>query len=706
MKKMKRKKRMNSIIKGSKPGFRKILSMILSLMLINIILLNCDNANSSDNSGGSNSDSSETQTATDTPTQVLAYTINATDNEVVWAPVTDAVSYNIYYSQTGGVTKTNSTTSNSATASFIHTVLTNGDTWYYRVSAVDANGESDLSVEKQATVATSVNVGANVVTTVVSDKQITFSWPVIENTKKYGIGIRLQGDVSVTYVSTTETSYTFDFIENGSTYEFEVYAQNYVVNAGSYFNQYGVDQIVATPNVLGPLNAKGQRDSGQITLTWDAFAGALSYNVYYSTSPDMTIATGTKITSVTSPYVHTGLTNGTDYYYLITAETAGGESEASALVRLRPDNRSSLVSFQHDEPGTSYIGNGYSGPGADGNWLATADNPGNVYHLYTYTGNGQLETADKYGNGADTLLRNAGDNYMNGVTNVYDMYGRLQVVKNYDITMALTSYQLYEYDASERLAIVKTYTADPGLSLAPALDYLVNYDVYTYNASDQVISIDTYHTGLDKLYATTDDYIQKWVKQEWDVASGKIAMQIHFKDSGADASWHTNDDTPTSVQFHRYSYDANGDLKQDIFYDSAGAPGADGIYGSSDDSIAMVLEYTPTANRYFVAPGVDAVWLTADDVIGYYLPITITSDTTTKTTSTVAFDGIGADNIWGTADDVPATASVYYADQKVEDLATGNLLQTFWYSDNGADNLWWTADDTILRYLDYEYVLK
>ena len=52
--------------------------------------------------------------------------------------------------------------------------------------------------------------------------------------------------------------------------------------------------------------------------------------------PPVKNANGTKITGATSPYSHTALTNGTTYYYIVTAVNLGGESAASTQVSAMP----------------------------------------------------------------------------------------------------------------------------------------------------------------------------------------------------------------------------------------------------------------------------------------------------------------------------------------------------------------------------------
>jgi hypothetical protein len=64
--------------------------------------------------------------------------------------------------------------------------------------------------------------------------------------------------------------------------------------------------------------------------------GAISYNVYGSTSSGVTPSTGQALTGVPRGYVQSGLTNGTAYYYVVTAVTASGESAPSAEVSATP----------------------------------------------------------------------------------------------------------------------------------------------------------------------------------------------------------------------------------------------------------------------------------------------------------------------------------------------------------------------------------
>lgn len=91
--------------------------------------------------------------------------------------------------------------------------------------------------------------------------------------------------------------------------------------------------LAGLPAPTGVVIAIG---NGQLTLTWNAVTGATTYHIYWRTTPGVTKQNGTKLSNVASPYVHAGLTNGTPYYYVVTAANANGESAVSQEVSGTP----------------------------------------------------------------------------------------------------------------------------------------------------------------------------------------------------------------------------------------------------------------------------------------------------------------------------------------------------------------------------------
>lgn len=95
-----------------------------------------------------------------------------------------------------------------------------------------------------------------------------------------------------------------------------------------------------TPSAPSGVVALGS--SGGITLRWEPVASAISYNLYVANVAGISkqnytsLQGGGKIENVSSPYVHTGLTNLTTYFYVITAVNAYGESVESQQIALQP----------------------------------------------------------------------------------------------------------------------------------------------------------------------------------------------------------------------------------------------------------------------------------------------------------------------------------------------------------------------------------
>jgi len=71
-------------------------------------------------------------------------------NTVQWVSVSDATSYNLYWSTSTGVTKSNGTKISSVALPLKHGGLVNGIPYFYVVTAVNANGESSDSTQATA----------------------------------------------------------------------------------------------------------------------------------------------------------------------------------------------------------------------------------------------------------------------------------------------------------------------------------------------------------------------------------------------------------------------------------------------------------------------------------------------------------------------------------------------------------------------------
>lgn len=110
-----------------------------------------------------------------------------------------------------------------------------------------------------------------------------------------------------------------------------------VTNNSSYYIALYINGFTYSPFTVipspTPTNVKATPGNGQASVSWTPVDGATSYNLYWSTTAvNADKASGTPISNVSSPALHTGLTNGIPYYYVVTAVTDSGESAESTPV--------------------------------------------------------------------------------------------------------------------------------------------------------------------------------------------------------------------------------------------------------------------------------------------------------------------------------------------------------------------------------------
>ncbi len=97
-----------------------------------------------------------------------------------------------------------------------------------------------------------------------------------------------------------------------------------------------MDNVTVGPPAQ-PTGLSATPGNKQVALSWTASSGAASYNLKRATvnGGPYTIVTNVATTSCADP----GLTNGTTYYYVVSALNAGGESANSSQVSATPTNR-------------------------------------------------------------------------------------------------------------------------------------------------------------------------------------------------------------------------------------------------------------------------------------------------------------------------------------------------------------------------------
>ncbi|RLF69769.1 MAG: hypothetical protein DRN55_09305, partial [Thermoplasmata archaeon] len=314
------------------------------------------------------------QTVPSAPQNLIA---RAGDGYVVltWeAPEDDGgspiIGYKIYRGTSSG-NETFLTTVGNETTYYNDTGVTNGQRYYYRVSAVNGIGEGELSVEVNATPLGVPSAPRNLVARA-GDGYINLTWEVPSGDGGSPIiGYRIYrgtssgNEVLLTTVGNETTYYNDTGVTNGQRYYYKVSAVN-VVGEGELS-----EEVSATPQTVpsAPRNLIARAGEGYVVLTWEAPADdggspITGYKIYRGTSS----GNETLLTTVGNvlTYNDTGLTNGQTYYYRISAVNGVGEGELSEEVNATPLGVPSAPRNLVARAGDGYVVLRWEAPADDG----------------------------------------------------------------------------------------------------------------------------------------------------------------------------------------------------------------------------------------------------------------------------------------------------------------------------------------------------
>jgi fibronectin type 3 domain-containing protein len=286
----------------------------------------------SNNPGGSNPSG---PTAPAVPTGLTATAGNAQVG-LVWAASANATSYNVKRGTTSGGPYT--TVSSPTAASFTDAGLTNGTTYFYVVSAVNSAGQSANSSEASAKpVAPSQAPAApSGLLATAANAQVSLTWSASATASSYNVKRgTTSGGPYTTISSPTATHFTDTGLTNGTTYFYVVSALN---STGESANsaQASATPVAPTQAPAAPTGLTATAGNAQVSLTWTVSSGATSYNVKRGTT---TGGPYTQVASISVPsFLDTGLSNGTTYFYVVSALNSAGESPNSAQASATPAN--------------------------------------------------------------------------------------------------------------------------------------------------------------------------------------------------------------------------------------------------------------------------------------------------------------------------------------------------------------------------------
>ena len=163
--------------------------------------------------------------------------------------------------------------------------------------------------------------------------ELTLTWTGITEAEQYSLFWDTVPGVSSESNEITQVAppYTHSPLENGTTYYYVVAA---LFEGPEWsFPSAEVSGSPRVPPLDPPIIQSVTAGDSAATVTWATVGGAVAYHIYWRNTDSAAV---TKIPNVTSPYEHSALTNGTTYYYTVTAESPDGESDRSNEVSVTP----------------------------------------------------------------------------------------------------------------------------------------------------------------------------------------------------------------------------------------------------------------------------------------------------------------------------------------------------------------------------------
>jgi fibronectin type 3 domain-containing protein len=328
----------------------------------------------------------------------LAAAAGNTQVALHWTASSGATGYYLERSTSSGGPYTQIST--QATANYTDTGLTNGTKYFYEVSAYNSAGQSADSADVSATPALAPPLTPTGLEAKAGNAQVSLTWTGSSGASSYQVKRSASSGAETQISVATSSTYTDTGLTDGAKYYYVVAAVN---SGGDSANSSEVSATPTAPQTapVTPTGLQATAGDAHVSLSWNASAGAASYDLKRSTTSGGPYSTAVASPSATS-YTDTSVTTGTTYYYVVSAMNSVGQSansaQASATAAAPVANVTITINPAQTNPISPYIYginsfSGVSGPppqltfdrlGGNRltayNWQTNASNGGNDYY--------------------------------------------------------------------------------------------------------------------------------------------------------------------------------------------------------------------------------------------------------------------------------------------------------------------------------------
>ena len=241
-----------------------------------------------------------------------------------WSAVTGASNYSIKYSTTSGQALSGTSGCSTSGTTCTVTGLTGGTSYYLTLVASNAvgSGASTSSAESVA-----IPIAAPSFTLTPGNSKITPNFSAA-GAASFDLSYGTSTGVYPNSLPGASTGTDITGLVNGTRYYFILAAKN-------AYGTLTTAESNATPNGPAPFSMTSATPGDTTaTIKWSASSGATGYQIKYGTASGS--YTGSVTTGAVTTYTVTGLTNGTLYYFMVTATNANGTQNANAELSATP----------------------------------------------------------------------------------------------------------------------------------------------------------------------------------------------------------------------------------------------------------------------------------------------------------------------------------------------------------------------------------
>jgi len=264
----------------------------------------------------------------------------ATSINLLWNASSGATSYNLQVSTSAGFGTLVQNITNLFSTTYGLTGLSQGTTYYWRVSANNISGTSAWSTAWNFTTQQSITSAPQLQTPINDAPAIsttpTLAWNPVAGATSYSLQVSQNANFSsfaVVLGGITTTSYTVTAALNNNTkYYWRVNASNgQTVSAWSdTWNFTTVPVAPGVPSLLSPANSTINLPLS-LELAWNQVSGATTYNLQVSNSSAFTTVLYNLTNLTGTTYTVSGLSNNTTYFWRVSASNGAGAGSYSGI---------------------------------------------------------------------------------------------------------------------------------------------------------------------------------------------------------------------------------------------------------------------------------------------------------------------------------------------------------------------------------------